>query len=147
MGELGPFDAESLAYATREEGLMVDATVTAAIAAALNSRKNVILTGPPGTAKTTLAEVTAQLAHRAGLSQGYKLTTATADWTTYETIGGLSPAKSGHGLEFRQGHFLEAIASNKWLVIDELNRSNFDRAFGRLFTILSGQSVVLLTRR
>ncbi len=28
-------------------------------------------------------------------------------------------------------------------MIDELNRSNFDRAFGQLFTVLSGQSVVL----
>ncbi len=139
----GPFDAQALAAAAAKKGLLLDATVTAAVVAALNSRKNVILTGPPGTAKTTLAEVTARLAQDAGLCEGYKLTTATADWTTYETIGGLSPAEAGPGLDFRQGHFLEAIASNKWLVIDELNRSNFDRAFGQLFTILSRQSVVL----
>ena len=37
----------------------------------------------------------------------------------------------------------EAIESGRWLVIDELNRSNFDRAFGQLFTVLSGSSVVL----
>ena len=46
-------------------------------------------------------------------------------------------------LEFRDGLFLEAIREGRWLVIDELNRSNFDRAFGQLFTVLSGQSVVL----
>ena len=28
-------------------------------------------------------------------------------------------------------------------MIDELNRSHFDRAFGQLFTVLSGQPVVL----
>jgi hypothetical protein len=33
------------------------------------------------------------------------------------------------------------------LVIDELNRSNFDRAFGQLFTVLSGQAVVLPFKR
>lgn len=71
------------------------------------------------------------------------MTTATSDWTTYETIGGLTPAKDGSKLVFRPGHFLESAANNKWLVIDELNRSNFDRAFGQLFTILSGQSVAL----
>jgi MoxR-like ATPase len=36
-----------------------------------------------------------------------------------------------------------AIRDGQWLVIDELNRSHFDRAFGQLFTVLSGQPVVL----
>ncbi len=66
---------------------------------------------------------------------------ATADWTTYETIGGLKP--DSNGLSFQEGHFLDAIRKNEWLVIDELNRSNFDRAFGQLFTVLSGQAVEL----
>ena len=34
------------------------------------------------------------------------------------------------------------IQHRRQLVIDELNRSNFDRAFGRLFAVLSGQTVV-----
>jgi hypothetical protein len=42
---------------------------------------------------------------------------------------------------------VEAIESGRWLVIDELNRSNFDRAFGQLFTVLSGQPVVLPFKR
>ena len=42
---------------------------------------------------------------------------------------------------------VEAIETGKWLVIDELNRSNFDRAFGQLFTVLSGSAVVLPFRR
>ena len=73
---------------------------------------------------------------------GYLPTTATADWTTYETIGGLRPAKNG-SLEFVEGQFLEAIRSKKWLIIDELNRAQFDRAFGQLFTLLSDHPVVL----
>lgn len=102
-----------------------------------------ILTGPPGTAKTTLAELTCVLASSAELCSGYTLTTATSDWTTYDTIGGLRPNGSGNALEFREGLFLEAARAGRWLVVDELNRSNFDRAFGQLFTVLSGQSVVL----
>ncbi|WP_406631369.1 AAA family ATPase [Amycolatopsis sp. WGS_07] len=123
--------------------LELDLDVYRAAVAALHSGKHIILTGPPGTAKTTLAEALCRLAEDAGLSRGHTLTTATADWTTYETIGGLRPAKSGSQLEFRPGPFLEAASGAQWLIVDELNRSNFDRAFGQLFTLLSGQSVVL----
>jgi MoxR-like ATPase len=135
--------AAALEAAAVERGLRIDRGVYQALVAALRSGKHVILTGPPGTAKTTLAEVTAQLARHAGLCAGHTLTTATADWTTYETIGGLAPSARSGQLVFRPGHFLTAAVQNKWLVIDELNRSNFDRAFGQLFTVLSGQSVAL----
>jgi hypothetical protein len=83
-----------------------------------------------------LAYLAAEVAREAMFCTGYLPTTATSEWTTFETIGGLQPTPDG--LIFRPGLFVEAIESGRWLVIDELNRSNFDRAFGQLFTVLSG---------
>jgi MoxR-like ATPase len=142
----GEFDPESIREAAEARGLMLAPDLFDQVVAALESGKHVILTGPPGTAKTTMAQVVAEVAQRAGRARGYVLTTATADWTTYETIGGLRPTSEGE-LHFEEGHFLSAIRAGHWLVIDELNRSNFDRAFGQLFTVLSGQAVVLPYKR
>jgi MoxR-like ATPase len=139
--DAAPFNLETVRAAAVDRGLRLEDSIYANVIAALESGKHVIFTGPPGTAKTTLAEVVATVAARAHRCTGHLLTTATADWTTYETIGGLRPTEAGLG--FAEGHFLEAIGANQWLVIDELNRSNFDRAFGQLFTVLSGQTVVL----
>jgi hypothetical protein len=67
--------------------LLIHPPVLAGLVAALNSGKHVVLTGAPGTAKTTLAEAVSAVAHRAGLCTGHTLATATADWSTYETVG------------------------------------------------------------
>jgi hypothetical protein len=135
------FTSHDLREVARSEGLLLPEHVCDQLVAAIDANKHVILTGPPGTGKTTLAYLAADLARSSMMCTGYLPTTATSEWTTYETIGGLQPTPEG--LIFRPGMFIEAIESGRWLVIDEMNRSNFDRAFGQLFTVLSGSAVVL----
>jgi 5-methylcytosine-specific restriction protein B len=119
---------------------------------------NIILQGPPGTGKTTLAKVLCKV-----FNVDYDEATATSDWTTYDTIGGLQPAFDGNKevLKGKNGCVIESIlhccnvvvanthynedgANEKqasWLILDELNRCEIDKAFGDLFTVFGSDSV------
>jgi MoxR-like ATPase len=139
LGELTP---EALGQRARRLGIRYPEHLLGQVVAALETGRHVMLTGPPGTGKTTLAHLAAELAGGPG---GFLPATATASWSPAETVGDTVPTSEGP--VFRPGVFTRAIDEQRWLVVDELNRAPIDSAFGPLFTVLGGQPVVLPHRR
>lgn len=149
-------DSEHLTFPDRE--VLVRRCVSALLTGHL------ILQGPPGSGKTSLARVLAE-----AFQMELEVCTATSEWSPFHVIGGLRPNTTG-GLEAVLGevpnaalacaHAIRAFegtdgespsddgeeAVGTWLLIDEFNRADIDQAIGSLYTLLSSTEPAHLRR-
>jgi hypothetical protein len=109
----------------------------------------VLFVGPPGTGKNRLLneiieEIAADPASY-GFTKAREVVIEPAEegWTTRDLVGGDTLDERTGLLRFRPGRVLDAIANDRWLVIDEANRADLDRIFGGLLTWLSRQQVIV----
>ena len=131
-------------WAALDTRIVVDEDVLAVSRAALEQRRPLLLTGAPGTGKTLLATLLAEVLCGPG---NFTLVTADARWTSSEVLGGLR-VMPGEGLRYsfvpgvvtqaaqRHRESLQASGRPHALIIDEFNRAHQDEAFGRLLTLL-----------
>ena len=92
----------------------------------------------PAAGKTTLALAVARAASGAGRSDGAVMVTAAKRWSARDTLG-----RRPRDGEVEPGLVVDAASRGKWLVIDELDRAQLDRALGPLSTFLAGLPVTL----
>jgi len=125
---------EALRRSVDERGLVLDEDLLRRVLVAA-LRGNVLLTGPPGSGKSTMAELVAEaLGDRMPLRA-----TANALWFRRDVIGGSTLRNNSES--WRSGLFIRAFnradeeGGLRFLLIDELNRADVDKAFGDFFTI------------
>ncbi len=117
--------------------LQLEPSLIAKCVAALNAGKHLLLIGPPGTGKSAIGSALARHAANVYDLDEPLAATASADWTSYDTIGGWTQ-NADQRLTFRPGVLTRAISEHRWLVLDELNRADVDKCLGEAFTVLAG---------
>ncbi len=125
------------------------------IITALLSGRHILLAGPIGTGKTRLATLIPEIFWKKWGGYASEIYTATSDWSTLDVIGGILPKMENDSPKYviQNGCVVSTVIKNSkirtdhskfttipyvgtWLVIDEFNRADIDKAFGQLFTAL-----------
>lgn len=124
--------------------LEIDENVVKRIISHLMVSKHVILVGAPGTGKTDLARrILKELGNRIIDNPEPVEAVASYEWGRYEVIGGRSfTSNKGEG-SFHLGCVTNAISKKRFLLIDEFNRADMNKAFGEMFLALDHGEIQL----
>ena len=120
-----------------EYKLAIDKNVVKRIIRHLRGRKNVVLVGAPGVGKTVLARKILKIVGKEdnGTEEVVERV-AHAEWTKLHVTGGLNLND-----EFVPGCVTLAAQEKKWLLIDEFNRADINKAFGEMFLGIESNTI------
>lgn len=137
--------------------ILIDDNTLLSIVAALNAGFNVILYGPPGTAKSTLSSFLPVEFYGAKCN----VHTADSDWNVRRVIGGITVTYDTSATPIQEqigpkdGYIVDDILEcyesrlettdfdTVFTVIDEFNRTNMDECLGPMFTAMGSDDKTL----
>jgi len=137
--------------------ILMDDNTLISIIAAINAGFNIILYGPPGTAKSTISEFLPVEMYGAKCN----VHTADSEWNVRKVIGGITVSydnSTGTPVEKigpKDGYIVDDIMEcyesrlattdfdTVFTVIDEFNRTNMDECLGPMFTAMGSDNKIL----
>ena len=117
-----------------QKKLLIDRPVIEQIVSNLQAGNHILLAGPIGTGKSELAKLIPKII----FEKDVELVTATYEWSATDVVGGLKPNTGSDSTNWIEvdGCVPRTIKADKWLIIDEFNRADIDKAMGKLFSSL-----------
>ncbi|MDQ6667779.1 MAG: AAA family ATPase [Thermoproteota archaeon] len=112
----------------------------------MRAGKHVILVGPPGVGKTDLAKRVLATIGKNIMGNDCLESVASDEWGRYDLIGGMGIDNMNSKSKFQMGWITKAAVENKWLLIDEFNRANMNKAFGEMFLAIGYHKITLQPR-
>ena len=118
----------------KNKRLEIDENIIKRIICHLVVSKHVILVGSPGSGKTDLARrILRELGNKIIGNQEPIEAVASYEWGRYEVIGGRSISSNKEEDSFHFGCVTNAIYKRRFLLIDEFNRADMNKAFEEMF--------------